>query len=137
MTYRSRASGNFPLEPGTANVSIDTETSGFTFAVLGVLPLTRDWELFARAGALFADNELSIEVTSQGQQFIPPLGNRFAASDSAEHDRGLRRPRHQLGASSRSTTCGWSISAYSMPVMSLWVARATWMQRLLGLIVTF
>ena len=83
VTYRSRASGNFPLESGTANVSIDTETTGFTVAVLGVLPLTRDWELFARAGALFADNKLRIQVDAQGQQFIPPLGNRFAASDSA------------------------------------------------------
>ena len=51
--------------------------------MLGVLPLTRDWELFARVGALFADNEISIKVTSQGQQFIPPRGNTFAASDSA------------------------------------------------------
>jgi hypothetical protein len=83
VTYRSRASGNFPLESGTANVSIDTETTGFTVAVLGVLPLSRDWEIYARAGALFADNKLSIVVTEEGQQFIPPLGNRFAASDSA------------------------------------------------------
>jgi hypothetical protein len=82
VTYRSRASGSFPLEPGTANVSIDTETTGFTISALGVLPLTRDWELFARAGALFANNEISIQVISQGQQFIPPLGDRFAASDS-------------------------------------------------------
>ena len=83
VSYRSRASGDFPLEAGTANVSIDTETTGFAFAVLGVLPLTRDWELFARAGALFANNKLKIEVNAQGQQFIPPLGNRFAAEDSA------------------------------------------------------
>jgi len=82
VTYRSRASGAFPLESGTANVSIDTETTGFTFALLGVLPLTRDWELFARAGALFASNKLSIKITAEGQQFIPPLGPRFAASDS-------------------------------------------------------
>lgn len=82
VSYRSRASGNFPLEAGTTNVSIDTETTGFTFALLGALPLTRDWELFARAGALFANNDLKIEINSQGQRFIPPLGNRFAAQDS-------------------------------------------------------
>ena len=83
VTYRSRASGNFPLESGTANVSIDTETAGFTLAALGVLPLTRDWELYARAGVLIADNKIRIQITAQGQQFLPPLGNRFAASDSA------------------------------------------------------
>ncbi len=82
VKYVSRASGNFPLEAGTTNVSIDTQTTGFTVAALGLLPLTRDWELFARAGVLVADNKLKIEITSQGQQFIPPLGNRFAAADS-------------------------------------------------------
>ena len=83
VTYRSRASGSFPLDSGTANVSIDTETTGFSIAALGVLPLTRDWELFARVGALFATNKLRIQVTGEGQQFIPPLGHRFVASDSA------------------------------------------------------
>lgn len=83
VTYRSRASGNFPQDSGTANVGIDTETTGFTIAALGVLPLTRDWELYARAGALFADNKLRIVVTAQGQQFIPPLGNRLSGSDSS------------------------------------------------------
>jgi hypothetical protein len=82
VSYRSRASGNFPLEAGTANVTIDSETTGFTVALLGALPLTRDWELFARAGALFADNKLQIQIDAQGQQFIPPLGNRFSAQDS-------------------------------------------------------
>jgi hypothetical protein len=82
VTYRSSASGNFPLEAGSANISIDTETTGFTFTVLGVLPLTRDWELFGRAGVLLAENKLKIEINAQGQQFIPPLGNRFAAADS-------------------------------------------------------
>jgi hypothetical protein len=83
VMYRSRASGNFPQDAGTANVSIDTETTGFTIAALGVLPLTRDWELFARAGALFADNTVQILITAQGERFIPPLGRRFPASDSA------------------------------------------------------
>ncbi|HET9446165.1 MAG TPA: outer membrane beta-barrel protein [Steroidobacteraceae bacterium] len=82
VSYRSRASGNFPLEAGTVNIGIDTETTGFTFAVIGALPLTRDWELFGRAGVLLADNKLKIQIDAQGQQFIPPLGNRFTAQDS-------------------------------------------------------
>lgn len=83
VTHRSRASGNFPQEAGTANVAIHTETTGFTLAAVGVLPLTRDWELYGRAGALFADNKIRIVVTAEGERFIPPLGNRFSASDSA------------------------------------------------------
>jgi OmpA-like transmembrane domain len=81
VTYTSHSTGNFPLESGTENITIEAETSGFTFAALGVLPLSRNWELFARAGALFADNKLRIEVTAQGQRFLPPLGN-FSGSDS-------------------------------------------------------
>jgi opacity protein-like surface antigen len=82
VTYQSRSTGNFPRESGTENISIESETNGLTLAALGVLPLSRDWELYARAGALFADNKIRIVVTAQGQQFIPPLGNRFAGSDS-------------------------------------------------------
>jgi hypothetical protein len=82
VTYESRANGSFPLESGTTAVTIESETSGFTLTALGVLPLSRDWELFARAGALFADNKIRIAVSSQGQQFVPPLGNRFSGSDS-------------------------------------------------------
>jgi opacity protein-like surface antigen len=82
VTYQSRSSGNFPLESGTENINIESETTGFTLAALGVLPLSRNWELYARAGALFADNKLRIVVTAAGQRFIPPLGNRFSGSDS-------------------------------------------------------
>jgi hypothetical protein len=83
VTYTSRSSGNFPQESGTERVTIESETSGFTLAVLGVLPLSRNWELFGTAGALFADNKISIAVDAQGQRFLPPLGNHFSASDSA------------------------------------------------------
>lgn len=82
VSYTSRSSGDFPLESGTVNVDIESETTGFIVAVLGVLPLSRNWELFGRAGALFANNKITIDVTAQGQQFIPPRGNRFAASDT-------------------------------------------------------
>ena len=50
VTYTSRASGNFPQEAGTESVTIESETTGFTLAVLGVLPLSRNWELFGTRG---------------------------------------------------------------------------------------
>lgn len=83
VTYTSHSTGNFPQETGTESVSIESETTGFTLAVLGVLPLSRNWELFGSAGALFADNKITITVNAQGQRFLPPLGNHFSASDSA------------------------------------------------------
>lgn len=82
VSFKSRASGTYPLDTGTTDVTIESETTGFTFAVLGALPLSRDWELLARAGVLFADNKIRIEINSTGNQFIPPLGNSFSASDS-------------------------------------------------------
>jgi OmpA-OmpF porin, OOP family len=52
VTYKSRATGNFPLEGGTLNTNIESETSGFSLAALGTLPLTRDdtTETFAAVG---------------------------------------------------------------------------------------
>ncbi len=89
VNYRSRASGNFPLETGTANVAIDTETTGFTVALLGVLPLSRDWELYARAVALVADNKISIEFAAHGQQFVLPDFAASASQSTTEVHAGL------------------------------------------------
>jgi hypothetical protein len=75
VTYKSRAAGNYPLEGGTLNTNIETETSGFDFAAIGTLPLTRDWELFARGGVLFASNKIRLVVNATGQQFIPAPGD--------------------------------------------------------------
>jgi hypothetical protein len=82
VTYKSQATGSFPLEAGRVNTTVESETSGFTLSVLGLLPLTRNWELFARGGALFASNQLKFVITAEGQQFIPPIGNRVTDSGS-------------------------------------------------------
>ncbi len=82
VVYRSRATGRFPLEAGTMAVNIESDTSGFTAAVLGTWPLTRNWELFGRTGALVATNDLKLVVAAEGDQFIPPLGTGFADSFS-------------------------------------------------------
>ena len=81
VAYKSRSSGNFPQDAGTEDIGIDTEITGYTLAALGILPLSRNWELFARAGVLFADNKITIRVTAEGQQFLPPFGS-FAVADS-------------------------------------------------------
>lgn len=81
VAYKSRSSGNFPQEAGREDIGIETEITGYTVAALGVLPLSRNWELFARAGVLFADNKITIRVAAEGQRFLPPLGS-FSAADS-------------------------------------------------------
>lgn len=81
VAYKSRSTGNFPQEAGREDIGIETEITGYTFAALGMLPLSRNWELYARAGVLFADNKITIRVTAEGQRFLPPLGS-FSAADS-------------------------------------------------------
>jgi hypothetical protein len=75
VTYKSRAAGNYPLEGGTLNTNIESETRGFNVAAIGTLPLTRDWELFARGGVLFATNKIRLVVKATGQRFIPAPGS--------------------------------------------------------------
>lgn len=75
VTFKSRASGDFPLEGGTLNTTFESETSGFSIAAVGALPLTRDWELFARGGVVFATTKLRIVNDATGQQFIPAPGD--------------------------------------------------------------
>ncbi|HEY7638409.1 MAG TPA: outer membrane beta-barrel protein, partial [Steroidobacteraceae bacterium] len=82
VTYKSRATGSFQSDPGFLNTTIESETSGFTVSALGTWSLTRDWELFARGGALFATNRLRLVLAAQGTQFIPSIGNNAADSFS-------------------------------------------------------
>jgi hypothetical protein len=81
VTFKSRASGNFPLEGGTLNTTFESETSGFSLAAVGALPLTRNWELFARGGVLFATTKLRIVNDATGQQFIVPADFDVSGSD--------------------------------------------------------
>jgi hypothetical protein len=82
VSFKTRASGDFPLEPGTQNITIESETTGFIAALVGMWPLTRDWELVGRVGVLVADNNLKFSIRSAGSQFIPPGGSRITDSFS-------------------------------------------------------
>jgi hypothetical protein len=82
VTHKSRSSGNFPLETGSFDTTFESETSGFTLAALGTWPLTRNWELFARGGVLFATNKLSVSIRTHQEVFVSPLGTEFSDSFS-------------------------------------------------------
>jgi hypothetical protein len=82
LTYKSRATGDYPFDSGFLNTTLESQTSGFTATVLGVWPLTRNWELFARAGMLFATNRLRLSFNAAGEDFIPSIGNSAADSFS-------------------------------------------------------
>jgi OmpA-OmpF porin, OOP family len=80
VVLQSRATGTFPEDNGALDIDVESETSGFTVSALGTLPLSRDWELFARGGALFASNKIRFTVDSRGEDFLPPLGPHFSQS---------------------------------------------------------
>jgi OOP family OmpA-OmpF porin len=82
VTYTSRATGTYPFDSGFFNSTIESETSGFTVSVHGTWPLTRDWELFAEGGVLFATNRLRVSFRAEGTDFVPAIGNGAADSFS-------------------------------------------------------
>jgi hypothetical protein len=80
VVLHSRATGTFPADNGELDIDVESTTSGFTASALGTLPLSRDWELFARGGALFANNKIRFSIDARGEDFLPPIGNHFAQS---------------------------------------------------------
>lgn len=86
LSYRSRATGDFPMDSGTLNSAFDSETTGFSLAALGILPLTYNWEVYGRVGVLFASNEISVRLDAVGDVFISPVGQRLSQSFSQSSD---------------------------------------------------
>ena len=56
LKYRSNASGNIEGVPADAVFTMGSETSGIALSALGVWPLSYRWEVYGRAGVLFASN---------------------------------------------------------------------------------
>ena len=50
------------LGGGTLGFHRELETSGPALAAFGILPLSDSWELYVRAGILFADSELTTAI---------------------------------------------------------------------------
>lgn len=82
VTYKSRSTGIFPMDTGSVDTTFENETSGFTLSVLGTLPLNRNWELFARGGALFATNRLQVTIRTHEEVFVSVLSTEFSDSFS-------------------------------------------------------
>ena len=69
--YQAQSNGGFinPDDttvtiPGMLFLSANSRTAGFALSALGVLPLNYRWELFGRAGVLFASNEITLFLTN-------------------------------------------------------------------------
>lgn len=57
VAYRAQLRGNITGVPTDAMLNVDTDTAGIAVSALGVWPLSYRWEVFGRAGALFARND--------------------------------------------------------------------------------
>jgi OmpA-OmpF porin, OOP family len=82
IAYSSQSTGAFPNDTGILNANIESETSGFQLSLLGVLPLSHNWELYGRLGNLFATNRLRVSLTARSEVFIRPGGDRISDSFS-------------------------------------------------------
>lgn len=60
---RDQSIGTVDEETQTWNQNIETRIKGMTVSALGILPISYRFELYARAGALFATNQDSLFIT--------------------------------------------------------------------------
>jgi OmpA-like transmembrane domain len=60
-------------------MSVGTRTKGFALSALGVLPITYNWEVYARGGVLFGSNTESIFGVNQ-EGF--PVAAQFSESST-------------------------------------------------------
>jgi OOP family OmpA-OmpF porin len=86
LSHRSRSSGNFRRDSGTIDVTSESETTGFTFSVLGVIPLSYDWEIYARGGLLFSTNTFKTRLDVRAEIFATVGGERISDSFSEGSD---------------------------------------------------
>lgn len=73
LEYRVRASGNIAGIPSDAAFNVDSNTAGIAVSALGIWPLSYRWEVYGRAGALFASNEFQAYYADIGG----PRGDRY------------------------------------------------------------
>ena len=69
-TLRAREGLTLPFDPpATLELKQAVRTNGAAISILGILPVSEHWDVFARAGLLMANQELT--VSSGGSALIP------------------------------------------------------------------
>jgi OOP family OmpA-OmpF porin len=68
VRYFARSDGSLATQDGTSrpatlDMSLNAKTGGFALSALGILPVSYRWELYGRAGVMFASNQLTLFVT--------------------------------------------------------------------------
>lgn len=63
IKYRNESFGTHIDHQEPWAQTLSASTSGIAVSALGILPVSYSWELYARAGVLFATNEIDIYIT--------------------------------------------------------------------------
>lgn len=75
LAYRSRVNGSAQGVPSEGTFNVDSETAGIAVSALGVWPLSYRWEVYGRAGVLFASNTASLFYADD---VLGPLHGEFS-----------------------------------------------------------
>jgi OmpA-OmpF porin, OOP family len=62
--YRGSATVTDGVATADFQTQVTTESSGPTLSVLGILPLPRNWEVYARAGVYFSSTDVTARLSS-------------------------------------------------------------------------
>jgi len=83
--YVAQSQGTFPpvtegdpREASPLSASVNAKTGGFALSALGIVPLSYRWEMFGRAGVMFATNERTLFLTDG----VNSLPNRVNGSST-------------------------------------------------------
>jgi opacity protein-like surface antigen len=79
--YRGSATMTDGVATADFRTQVTTESSGPALSVLGILPLPRNWEVYARAGVYFSSTDVTARLSSGDVV--------FAASDSSNSEEFL------------------------------------------------
>ena len=89
LEYQSTGNGHFPMDQGTLNMTSESETTGFSLSLLGILPISYNWEVYARAGLLFATNSFRIRIDARGEIFAQQSAAQEFSKSSEDVFAGL------------------------------------------------
>lgn len=64
VEHRDQSVGDYLGETQAWNQNVATKINGLTISALGILPLTYRFEVYARGGAIFANNEDTLFITN-------------------------------------------------------------------------
>jgi hypothetical protein len=90
--YRGSATVTDGVTTADFGTQVTTESSGPALSVLGILPLPRNWEVYARAGLYFSNTDVAARLSSGD---VSSLGDDSSSSEEFLWGAGVGYSRNQ------------------------------------------